>query len=156
MPITITDIISKIAHNKAALGIMLYGSASTYDISSFEREMGITLPDDIKTFYNFCNGFESNEDLFRIIPLAEITEERNSNYLVRPGDFHIAEYMVYCDMWSITIAANDPNKYSIYNKTDSVVTLTNSFSEFLDKFLAGGVYNGLYEWRAQIENNAWL
>jgi len=29
----------------------------------------------MKALYRFCNGFESAEDIFRIIPLKEIVEE---------------------------------------------------------------------------------
>ena len=58
--------------------------------------------------------------------------------------------MIYCDMWTITINPDD-NSYSIYNKTDTTIILTNSFADFLDKFLTGGVFEGLYKWREEIE-----
>jgi hypothetical protein len=151
----ITDIITKIQRDKIDLGITLYDKASLSDISSFEQTMSLTLPDDIKTFYSFCNGFESAEDMFRIIPLNEIIEYKSNGgdtYLVEKKDFYIAEYMIYCDMWTLSVSEQNNNEYYIYNKVDNVITLTHSFAEFLDVFLTDGVFNGLYNWREKIES----
>lgn len=148
--IELDEVLSKIKRDKDFLGIKLYGNASETDITSFENTIGVILPPDFKSFYRFCNGFESNEDMFRMIPLNEILENRasmNRNYLVKKSDFHFAEYMIYCDMWTLTISVQSDSNYSIYNKAENVVTLTNSLSLFLDKFLTGGVFDGLYKWR---------
>ncbi len=146
----ITDIISKIQSNKADFGVTLYKAASVIDITKFEKTKGVKLPTDIKQFYTFCNGFESEEDMFRIIPLDEILENKQDSYTIGQKDFHIAEYMIYCDMWTIAIDAQNSENYSIYKKTDSQLTLTNSFASFLDKFLTGGVFNGLYKWEEEV------
>lgn len=153
---TITDIIGKIRADKTKLGITLYAPASLSEIANFEKIRGVTLPDEITAFYNFSNGFESAEDMFRIIPLEEIIsnmKDRDS-YTEEPGDFHIAEYMIYCDMWTLHINLDDRNQYKIYNKTESTITLTNSFSDFLNVFLNGGVYDGLHSWRETIEKHS--
>ncbi|MHB8207209.1 SMI1/KNR4 family protein [Mucilaginibacter sp.] len=42
-------------------------------IENFEKELNLILPDEIKQFYKFSNGFESAEDIFRIIDFEEIT-----------------------------------------------------------------------------------
>ena len=150
----ITDIITRIQKNKKELGITLYDKADLDNITRFENSMNVTLPIDFKIFYSFCNGFESAEDNFRLLPLDEITENKingRDTYLVDKRDFHIAEYMVYCDMWTISLNKKNSNDYTIYNKADSVITLTHSFVEFLDVFLTGGVFEGLYNWRKQIE-----
>jgi len=138
---TIQDIIETIRKNKTQLGITLYEPAHDYDIENFEQELNIKLPDDIKAFYRFCNGFESEEDMFRIIPLEEILYNK-SKYIT--NEFYIAEYMVYCDMWTVSVNDTD-NSYNIS-------ILTNSFTEFLDRFIQGGVFeeNGLYAWRDKI------
>jgi hypothetical protein len=152
--LTIEDIIERIRGNQHGLGIMLYGPASMEELDKFEKSSGITLPDDLLKFYNFSDGFESNEDMFRIIPLDEIAgniKDRNINAF-SPTDFHIAEYMTYCDMWTISINPADKNDYKIYNKAATVITLTDSFSTFLDTFLTGGVFDGLYSWREKLEN----
>lgn len=70
----ITDLIEIIKAKKVELGISLYPPASLADILHFEERMGIELPADIKSFYLFADGFESEEDMFRIIPLAEIID----------------------------------------------------------------------------------
>ncbi|WP_028981091.1 SMI1/KNR4 family protein [Sporocytophaga myxococcoides] len=146
---TIEHIILRIERDKKTLGITLYNKATLEEIVSFERVMNIKLPDDIKTFYKYCNGFESEEDMFRIIPLDEIIDRREDvdSYLINPKDFHIAEYMIYCDMWTLTVDEINNNKYSIYNNAETAVDLTNNFSEFMDRFLNGGVFDGLYDWR---------
>ena len=146
---TIGEIISLIELNKAEYGITLYPPASPSALIEFENRLKIKLPDDIAEFYRFANGFESGEDMFRIIPLDEIL--RNAD---RYDDnaFYIAEYMTYCDMWEIVI---DPvnSRYKIQDSSSKTV-LTNSFSDFLGHFLQGGVFedNGLYDWKTQIHN----
>jgi hypothetical protein len=144
---TIEDIIQTISERKEELGITLYTPASSLQIEIFEKELNIVLPEDIKQFYKFSNGFKSAEDIFRIIDLEEILD-RKKNY--KPNQFYVAEYMVYCDMWEIVI---DPiiNGYSIQEASLKTI-LTNSFAEFLEHFLTGGVFenNGLYDWKDQI------
>jgi len=152
MPQTITDIIERIQKEIVHLGITLYSKASPDDISAFEEKRELKLPDDFKTFYSFCNGFESEEDLFRIIPLNEITESGSSGHLDGEKDFHFAEYMIYSDMWSLSITEKN-NSYSIYNNTGKVAILTNSLAEFLTIFLDGGVFDGLYKWQDEIEES---
>jgi hypothetical protein len=149
----ITDILARIKAEKEELGITLYAPASSTEISDFENIMGIKLPDDLVKLYSFSNGFESEEDMFRIIPLDEIIDniEQPDTYAVEQNDFHFAEYLIYSDMWTININPVDRNDYHIYNKVENVITLTNSFTEFLETFLTGGVFNGLYTWRKKIE-----
>ncbi|HEY0612630.1 MAG TPA: SMI1/KNR4 family protein [Chitinophaga sp.] len=158
MKLTITDIISKLQEEKAALGITLYDKASEEEIKSFERGTGIELTADFKTFYRFCNGFESGEDMFRMLPLDEIQEDlrkdRNDGYLVWQKDFHFAEYMLYCDMWTVSINNAQQNNYTIYNHGERVLMLTTDLAEFLEIFLKGGVFDGLYNWMDEIKNNA--
>jgi hypothetical protein len=146
---TIQDIIHTISENKVELGITLYQPAYYGEIENFERELSIKLPDEIKEFYRFCNGFESEEDMFRIIPLKEILESRK---YFKPNHFYIAEYMVYCDMWEVVMnTIND--KYKL-QETSFKTILTDSFTEFLDRFIKGGVFgeDGLYDWKDQINS----
>jgi hypothetical protein len=70
----ISDIIAKLSKDPSSYDITLYPPASALDLSAFERELNCPLPDDLKTLYLFCIGFESAEDLFRIIPLDEIRD----------------------------------------------------------------------------------
>jgi hypothetical protein len=150
----IEDIINRIKTDKGKLGITLYAPASSSDLIKFQEIRHVTLPDDIKTFYSFSNGFESAEDMFRIIPLDEIIDNMKDRdtYTERNGDFHIAEYMIYCDMWTLYVNSHGSNQYKIYHKTENTIVLTNSFSEFLTVFLDNGVFDGLYSWRENLEN----
>jgi hypothetical protein len=127
--------------NKAQLGITLYPPTSNKEIEDFENSIKIKLPEDIKTFYKFCNGFESNEDMFRIIPLEEILSSWED---YTGSDFYIAEYMVYCDIWIFSTIGDNNYKICTHDKT----ILTDSFTEFLHRFIIGGVFEkaGLYDW----------
>jgi hypothetical protein len=130
--------------------ITLYPGATQELIDEFEKQVGFKLPADLKTFYRFCNGFESAEDLFRIVPLDEALETRPrdiSEYHLKPNQFYIAEYLIYCDVWTIEIELNQPDTYRImHDPAPNLVT--HSFSEFLLRFLKGGVFDdgGLYKW----------
>jgi len=146
----ITDIIENLSTNLSSYDITLYPAASEQEMINFEHQSNCPLPDDIKTLYRFCNGFESAEDLFRIIPLDEITD-RLSEY--KPNCFHFAEYMIYCDMWEIEINPSNPNEYWIANRGNAFRLLTKSLTEFLDRFLAKGVFGngGLSTWHDEVD-----
>lgn len=147
----IHDVIKNIQANKEKLGITLNTGASIPEIENFEQAMKLKLPTDLRTFYEFSDGFYSKEDMFNIIPLNEIIEQHFKFKVSRPNGFDFAEYMIYCDMWTISID-NESDKYSIYNIANTVITLTDSFSEFLGMFMEGGVFDGLDNWRQRVEN----
>ena len=148
---TINDIISRIKDNQQELGLTLYGEASNEKIALAESVLNLQFPEDLKTFYKFCNGFESDGDLFRVIPLDEIIDNEKNKPLL-PHQFYIAEYMDYCDMWTIAIDSST-NSYSILNEAEEAVTLTHSFALFLERFLDKGIFEGLCDWRTEITNN---
>ena len=152
------DINKLIAEIKAGPNdITLYPEATQQLIDEFQLQTGILLPDELKYFYRECNGFQSAEDLFRIIPLDEALETRSldiAEYQLQSNQFYLAEYLIYCDMWTIEIDSNYPNTYKILGGTDGSVptVLTCSFAEFLTRFLKGGVFDdgGLYKLREEI------
>jgi hypothetical protein len=129
-------------------GITLYNPATALDISFFESTNNIQLPDDIKQFYRFANGFESEKDTFRIVPLDEMTDKRDEQCL------YIAEWLIYCDAWRLEINESNPNDYSISAEGgyERKTILTHSFAEFLRYFLKGGLFGeeGLYFWEDEI------
>lgn len=138
---SITDIINYIKNHLHETDITLYGGATDRDIYEFENKAGVRLPDDIRQFYQFTNGFMSDEDLFRIVPLSE---------LVHSNSLYIAEYLIYCDLWELIINPAENNYYEITcaDKDQNELVLTTSFSEFIQHFLTGGVFekDGLYDW----------
>jgi hypothetical protein len=146
----ISDIIEKLSTTLSPYDITLYAPASLHELIEFEHRLNCPLPDDLKTFYLFCNGFESAEDIFRIVPLDEITG-RLADY--KHNSFNFAEYMTYCDMWRIEINPAKPNDYNISNQGDVFRLLTPSLAEFLDRFLTGGVFGkgGLYKWHEEVD-----
>ncbi|MGN6180411.1 MAG: hypothetical protein ACTHNW_14585 [Mucilaginibacter sp.] len=143
---TIQDIIQRIEQNKEALGITLYPPATLRGISNIERTFKLTFPTELRHLYSFCDGFESEEDLFRIVPLDEI---QYMSKRLKSNQICIAEYLTYCDFWNMTINAD--GSYEISEGSFHTV-LTNSLTDFLDHFLTGGVFEagGLYEWKENI------
>ena len=122
--------------------IEVYAPASLLEIERFEQMIGFTLPIDFIEFYTTCNGFYCDEDLFRIIPLSEITshdDDYGTNW------FYFAEYMSYSDMWGLR---HVDGQYEIFNGSFPTKAITSSLTEFLGRFLQGNVFEkgGLYDW----------
>ncbi|WP_158826739.1 SMI1/KNR4 family protein [Mucilaginibacter lacusdianchii] len=151
---TIDNIINHLKDNLAQTDIRLFAAAGNNLISSFEQGLSLKLPDDVKQFYKFANGFASAEDQFRIIPLEEIIDQTRRHL---PNVISIAEYMVYCDVWHIEVNAANYNDYHIFNigRHSETVVLSHSFAEFLHRFLQGGVFEtgGLYDWYDEVREN---
>jgi hypothetical protein len=121
--------------------ITLYPGAPQELIEEFQAKTGITLPSDLVIFYQECNGFESAEDLFRIVPLDEALENRSrdiAEYGLKSNQFYVAEFLLYCDTWTIEIDLSEPNTHRVLDGGNTV--LTHSFVEFIARFLTGGVY----------------
>ena len=150
----ISDILHQLSAHLSSYDITLYPPVNDQDLANFEGKLKSPLPDDMKALYRFCNGFESAEDIFRIIPLEEITIARPQPDRNR---LSFAEYMIYSDTWEIDFNQSSPNDYSISNNGARFRQLTNSFAEFLEVFLAAGVFGkgGLYAWHddVDIQNN---
>jgi hypothetical protein len=142
-PAELMGLLATISENKLAYSITLNEGATDQQIAGFEQTMQLILPEDIRSFYLYCNGFVAEADEFRLIPLDEIIARRCED-LFNPGVFVIAEFMNYADSWLIAIKHDG---YLIYDGSD-FVRLTDSFPEFLTRYLAGGVSEtgGLYDW----------
>ena len=149
---TINDVIVHLQRHYTERDILLFEGASDEDINQLEKTLRCRLPEDIKIFYRFTDGFIGRADAFRIIPIREINERRKVAYLFQQGNFDIAEFFLYQSLWTINRDIIDEDKYTIYNHDADLVHLTDSFAEFLDVFLKGGVYNGLGEWKQQIKS----
>lgn len=129
--------------------IKLYPAATQSLLDSFEDEAKSVLPMDFKTLYSFSNGFESAEDLFRIIPLDELMDSWRSENRA-DGQFYFAEYLIYSDLWGVKLGEERKDDYSIYypESEQRKLFMTSSLAEFLSCFLDAGIYgkNGLYDW----------
>ncbi|WP_375437172.1 SMI1/KNR4 family protein [uncultured Hymenobacter sp.] len=143
---TIHKLLSRLKANLKQTDISLYPVANEQLIKQFEQEMRLVLPTDFKIFYLFCNGFESAEDMFRMIPLEEILEYRNE---LPPKQFYLAEYSIYCGTWEVEIGIPISDHYQIF---DQGVVLTSSLAAFINRFLQGGVFEkqGLHYWQDEV------
>jgi len=129
--------------------IKLYPAATQSLLESFEDKAKLVLPLDFKALYSFSNGFESAEDLFRIIPLDELMDDWHSENRVGK-QFYFAEYLIYSDLWGVRLGEEGKDDYSIYypDSEQRKLFMTSSLAEFLGCFLDAGIYgeNGLYDW----------
>jgi len=129
--------------------IKLYPAATQSLLEYFEDKAKLVLPLDFKALYSFSNGFESAEDLFRIIPLDELMDDWHGENRVN-GQFHFAEYLIYSDLWGVRLGEEGKGNYSIYypESKQRKLFMTSSLAEFLGCFLNAGIYgkDGLYDW----------
>lgn len=147
---SITELINQVQTYQGPDQIRLRAGVDESLLLDAEILHGVILPDDFREFYRFSDGFEATEDLFNLISLDEIIENKKHD---KKDPLYIAEYMIYSDMWCLEVNPDDRNDYKIiieanYNK----LVLTNSFAEFISRFLAGGVFgfDGLYSWGDEI------
>lgn len=107
-------------------------------IRKFERETGLSLPDDFIRFYSFCAGFEYPDDMFRILPLSEISEKYHKD-VSRP--FFIAEYMIYGFTWEVEWMAPGKAQYQIIGfDADGKKIVFPTLANFISRFLTGGLF----------------
>ena len=131
----ISAVIERMLRNRVQLQIELKEAAYN-EVEEFEAKTGLALPDEMRTFYSLFNELYGAEDMFRIIPLSEVVED--ARYTENGFDF--AEYLIFCDLWSVTISKDNCNDYLISGDFPS-----HSFADFLERFLDGGVHQGLYK-----------
>jgi cell wall assembly regulator SMI1 len=154
---SLQTVIETLAAKRAELGIAPAPPASAEAITAFEKAYQLTIPTDIKAFYQFCNGFETNDFLFRVLPLEEIVNElQEYDHGVVGSKFVFAEYMIYSDAWQILLTAKAVSGYQIINAnhgTDKQVVLTDSIADFIIRYLIeGGVFgeHGLLTWYEEV------
>jgi hypothetical protein len=140
---TINELVLAIARKHENDHFKLLEPPSNAEILNFEKFIGFGLPQDFRTFYGICNGFEMDEDMFRMIPVEEIIASQVNR---KERTFDFAEYMLYSDFWALKFFGN--SLYKIVNTGGNGGVLGSDLSEFLQRFLTGGVFEpgGLYDW----------
>lgn len=148
---TIQAAIEQLRKYKGPAELSLHPGADEAMLQAVENTYNITLPDDFKEFYRFTDGFETIEDIFNMIPLKDIIEDKDRD---SEAAFYIAEYMIYSDMWQLEINPDNCNDYKIFIESNyNKIVLTNSLGEFISRFLKVGVFGpgGLYDWQNEVE-----
>lgn len=84
---TIQEAINQLQAYQGPYELTLHPGAGEDLLTAVESAYGITLPDDFKALYRFSDGFETDEDIFNMIPLTEIRNNKD-----RDSPLYIAEY----------------------------------------------------------------
>jgi hypothetical protein len=134
----ITELFYKIIEKHKEQGIQLYGSSSIQDIRTFTTKVGFSLPNEFVELYMLSNGFECDEDIFRIVPLEEILMLKDYSKTT----FGFAEYLTRCDIWKVSFYQD--KSYLIKDTRGAELS---SLNEFLSVFLKGNIFEdgGLYD-----------
>ena len=131
-----------------SLGISLSPPATAEDIAKLEIAVNQKLPQEIKDYYSYCNGLNTDDWLFNLLSIEQILYYKSE---LETSEFYFAEYMIYSDSWNIKLESED--NFSITNSnhgTGTQLVLTDSIYEFLDRYLnSDGVFSaetGLLKW----------
>jgi len=121
------------------LGITFNDPCSDEDLAELEAKLNHSLPPDLIEFYTFCNGFSTDDWLFRVIPVHEAVDYKSE---LASNTFHFAEYMIYSDEWLIQLHEGD--QYEVINNdhgTQEMTVQTTSILKFLDIYLTEGLFS---------------
>lgn len=123
------------------LGIAFNAPCSDEDLADLESKLSFPLPPDLIEFYTFCNGFNTYDHLFRVIPVHEAVDYKSE---LANNTFHFAEYMIYSDQWLVQL--QEGGQYEVINDdhgTQEMVVQTTSILKFLEIYLNEGLFSKL-------------
>ncbi|MGN7988107.1 SMI1/KNR4 family protein [Pedobacter sp. 22226] len=121
------------------LGITFNDPCREEDIADLQSKLSQPLPSDLIDFYTFCNGIETEDFMFRVIPISEVIDYRSE---LKSNTLHFAEYMIYSDQWLIQL--NEGGGYNILNNdhgSKETTVQSNSIFEFLEIYLTEGLFS---------------
>jgi hypothetical protein len=123
------------------LGITFNDPCNDKDLTDLEQKLSYPLPPDLIEFYTFCNGFDTDDHLFRVVPISEAVDYRHE---LKDNTFHFAEYMIYSDQWLIQLHEGD--QYEVINDDHGIQEMTvqsTSILKFLEIYLTEGLFSKL-------------
>ncbi|MBT2564427.1 SMI1/KNR4 family protein [Pedobacter sp. ISL-68] len=123
------------------LGITFNAPCSDEDLAGLELKLSCPLPPDLIDFYKFCNGFDTDDHLFRVIPVQEAIDYKSE---LKKNTFHFAEYMIYSDQWLIQL--QEGGQYEVINDNHGSQKMTvqaTSILKFLEIYLTDGLLSKL-------------
>lgn len=137
-----------------ALGVKLNPPATKEAIDNLEVAVGISLPEEIRSFYSYCNGFDTDDWIFNLLSIEQILYYKSE---LEHSEFYFAEYMIYSDNWQIKIENSETYFITNGNHEESNrLVLTNNIVEFLEVYLnSNGILSesGLYKWFEEKKDN---
>ncbi|TCD22007.1 SMI1/KNR4 family protein [Pedobacter psychrodurus] len=119
------------------LSITFNAPCSPEDLADLEQKLNHPLPPDLIEFYTFCNGFNTDDWLFRVIPVHEAIDYKSE---LANNIFHFAEYMIYSDQWLIQL--QEGGQYEVINDdhgTQEMAVQATSILKFLEIYLSEGL-----------------
>ncbi|WP_462265147.1 SMI1/KNR4 family protein [Mucilaginibacter sp.] len=144
----LTEVIQYLKDRHIDEQIELRPGVSEELIKQVEQTYKVNLPDDIKQFYRFCNGFDTYDWMFNLIPMEDMIEQK-VKYRYNDEPIPLAEYLIYSETWHLKVSATDPIDYYItVPETQGKGVLTRSLAAFIERFLKGGLHDegGLLDW----------
>ncbi len=138
------SILQELKNRNPDLGISLRPPAPPEKIKELELILDHDLPEDIKSFYEITNGFETDDLLFQILSIEEIIQYKHE---LKTNEIFFAEYLIYSDVW--TIKFNTGDAYQIINSGYDTreIVISTSITDFIIEYADGGGLfgeNGLY------------
>jgi hypothetical protein len=122
-------------------------------IDDFARRHGVSLPDDFRSFYTFCDGIDgTDEELNAFWPLAEIDTvptklsdfsgapdySRITTNLPNAGNYFVfADHSIWVCVYAIMLTgdADGPNPVIWIGDGASFDTIANSFTDFWLRYI---------------------
>lgn len=119
--------------------------ASADDVTSWEAQYGVRLPDDLREYVTKVNGIlfgeqlEFDDNLNTLLPLSAIKPESEwSNREAPPNRFVIADHCISCFWWTVDLDAerHSETAVSLSGTSDGKPrTVATSMAEFLDMYI---------------------
>jgi hypothetical protein len=126
--------------------------AAASTIKNFEEQYGVTLPEDVRNFYEHADGFDQIFDpeknrryqdkngfnfypLSKVVPVDSIDEGRFSF----PGsnDYYIfADYLDWCWGYAFRLLSSAGSRVVMIGKAETSVSVSETFADFVDSYIA--------------------
>lgn len=116
------------------------------DLLEFEQKYNVILPDDLKNYFTYVDGFDdtygwvADDNLITFLPLAEVLPSSQKWTLDAPDAdsyFVFADYSLSCHVYMIELHNNLLESNPVFIVRDSKPKqIASSFSDFVNGYLA--------------------
>jgi hypothetical protein len=133
----VKELVDRLLSRWKAAGVAWNLGATEAAITAFERQHGVHLPNDLRTFLGLVNGipFSELDGLARLRPVEEFFPLPDA-----PGYYCFADYNIEGSLWAVHLS-NDPapdNPVRVVWYGGDGREEARSFTAFLSRYLAEG------------------